>query len=185
MEDREIIALYHRRCEEAIGETDRKYGGLCRRIAWNLLGVREDAEECVNDTWLAAWRLMPPEAPRALGTFLGRITRNLSISRFRANRAVKRDGGLEVLLSELEQCLPDPAMVEREVERRELTGLVAEWLSAQPEEDRRLFLRRYWYGEQVKTLAAEEGDTQNRMAQRMLRLRRGLRHFLEEKGVAP
>ena len=86
MEDQQIVALYHQRSEGAIWETDRKYGPFCRRIAMNILTIREDAEECVNDTYHAAWNRMPPELPASLRAFLGRITRNLSISRFRANR---------------------------------------------------------------------------------------------------
>ena len=90
MDDRAIVELYHRREERAIAETDKKYGGLCRSIALRLLGVREDAEECVNDTWHAAWNRIPPDCPRSLGPFLGRITRNLSVSRWRRERAQDR-----------------------------------------------------------------------------------------------
>lgn len=108
MEDREIVALYHARDEGAISETAAKYGAFCLRIALNLLGIREDADECVNDTWLAAWRRMPPELPASLRAFLGRITRNLSISRYRQTRARKRYAGMEALLSELDDCVPSP-----------------------------------------------------------------------------
>ena len=99
MEDRDIVALYHARSESAIAETARKYGAFCLRIALNLLGVREDADECVNDTYLAAWTRMPPELPASLRAFLGRITRNLSISRYRLLRAQKRYAGMDALLS--------------------------------------------------------------------------------------
>ena len=183
MDDTEIIALYHRRDERAIAETDGKYGPYCRSIARNLLGVREDAEECVSDTWYAAWTRMPPERPQSLRAFLGRMTRNLSISRFRANRAQKRYSGMEVLLSELDDCVPSSRDVEQETDQRRLSGLISDWLDSLPEDDCALFVRRYWHGDAVKDLAARQGCTAGQMAQRMLRLRRGLRAFLESEGV--
>lgn len=183
MDDLAIVELYHRRSERAIAESDKKYGGLCRSIALRLLGVREDAEECVNDTWHAAWNKMPPERPRALGAFLGRITRNLSISRWRRDHAQKRYEGMEVLLSELEDCVPAPGSVEEAVDRAQLSAAISAWLEGLTEVDRRLFLRRYWYGDGVKELAAAAGMGANALAQRLLRLRRGLQAFLETEGV--
>ena len=183
MDDGQIIELYHQRNEHAITESDRKYGPLCRSIAWNILTVREDAEECVNDTWHAAWNRMPPDRPNSLGAFLGRITRNLSISRVRANRAQKRYGGVEVLLSELDDCVPSPAGVEQTIDRRELAGLIDRWLDGLEADDRALFVRRYWYGDAVRDLADECGCTPNKLAQRMLRLRRSLKAFLQAEGV--
>lgn len=108
MEDAAIVALYWNRDEAAIAETQRKYGSYCQAIAQNILSSREDAEECVSDAWNAAWNAMPPQRPGSLSAFLGRIVRNLSISRWRRDRAQKRYAGLEVLLSELEDCLPAP-----------------------------------------------------------------------------
>lgn len=183
MDDHAIVELYHRREERAIAETDQKYGGLCRSIALRLLGDREDAEECVNDTWHAAWNRMPPDWPRSLGAFLGRITRNLSISRWRREHAQKRYDGVELLLSELEDCVPAPGTVEETLERRQLGWAISGWLDGLEEGDRRIFLRRYWYGDPVKELAAEAGQGANALAQRLLRLRKGLRAFLESEGV--
>ena len=183
MEDQQIIALYHQRSEAAIQETDRKYGPLCRRIAMNILNLREDAEECVNDTYHAAWNRMPPELPASLGAFLGRITRNISISRFRANRAQKRCQGMEILLSELDECIPDTAGVEDMADARLLSGLISNWLDTLPQEDCALFIRRYWHGDAVQTLAKEWHCTPNRMAQRMRKLRLGLKAYLEQEGV--
>ena len=184
VEDQKIIAMYHSRDEAAITETDRKYGGFCKNIALNILSVREDAEECVNDTWHAAWTRMPPECPRSLKAFLGRITRNLSISRFRANRAQKRYNGLELMLSELEECVPSAVSVERAVEQQELGEQISDWLDTLREEDRRLFIRRYWYGDAVKALAAERKCTENQIAQRLRWMRGRLKTYLEEKGAA-
>ncbi len=183
MDDLSIVELYHRRDERAIAESDKKYGALCRSIALRLLGLREDAEECVNDTWYAAWNQMPPDRPQALGAFLGRITRNLSVSRWRRNHAQKRYEGMEVLLSELQDCVPAPGTVEEELDRRQLARIISDWLDSLEDRDRRLFIRRYWYGEAVKALTAELDEGANALSQRLLRLRKGLRAFLTSEGV--
>ena len=183
MDDLAIVELYHRREEQAITESDKKYGAQCRSIALRLLGFREDAEECVNDTWHAAWNRMPPDRPRALGAFLGRITRNLSISRWRRDHAQKRYEGMEILLSELEDCVPASGTVEEQLERQQLAQTISAWLDSLEDEDRWLFIRRYWYADPVKKLAAERGGGANTLSQRLLRLRKGLRAFLEAEGV--
>ena len=184
MEDSQIIDLYYARNEEAIPATDRKYGPYCRTIARNVLSRWEDTEECVNDTWLTAWNRMPPDLPQCLRAFLGRITRNLAISRFRANRAQKRGSGMEVLLSELEDCIPASQTVELEIEEKELTEHIDRWLRSLDREDRILFVRRYWNGDSVQDLARELGIRPNAMTKRLLRLREGLRQHLEKMGVA-
>lgn len=183
VEDREIVALYHARSETAVAETARKYGAFCLRIALNLLGIREDADECVNDTYLAAWTRMPPELPASLRAFLGRITRNLSISRYRQMRAQKRYAGMEALLSELDDCVPSPETVEQVLDAMELTRHIENWLGTLPERERRLFVRRYWYGEALGTLSAADGAKPEQLAQLMFRLRRSLRTHLEAEGV--
>ena len=182
MEDAGIIELYFSRSEDAIGETARKYGAYCRSIAENILMRREDVEECVNDTWLAAWNAMPPERPGCLRAFLGRITRNLSIARWRRDHAQKRFYLTDALLSELDECVPggtDPAAA---LDETLLTQAIADWLGTLSADDRALFLRRYWYGDAVSALAAECGVGENRMAQRLRRLRAGLRDALEKGG---
>ncbi|MBQ1835231.1 MAG: sigma-70 family RNA polymerase sigma factor [Oscillospiraceae bacterium] len=181
MKDSEIIALYFARDEEAIRRTDERYGAFCRRIAENVLTLREDAEECVNDTWHTAWNRMPPTWPQSLRAFLGRITRGLAIDRFRANRAQKRCDGMELLLSELDDCVASPADTEQTVERRELTAAVERWLRALEPDERTLFLRRYWYGDAVKELAKECGQSEAQTAQRLRRLRLRLRAALGEE----
>lgn len=183
IDDSQIITLYHQRNEQAITESSRKYGGLCHRIAHNILSSYEDAKECVNDTWFAAWQRMPPDRPLALGAFFGRITRNISISRWRADHAKKRCRGMEILLSELDDCVPDSTNVEQAMEQMELARLLDAWLDALPERDCIWFVRRYWYGDTVKALAKEYGCTQNQMAQQMLRLRKKLKVYLEQEGV--
>ena len=183
MEDAAILDLYNRRCEQAISETADKYGAYCGAVARNILTVPEDAEECLSDTWLAAWNDIPPSRPASLKAYLGRLTRNLAITRWRYTHAQKRCSGLEVLLSELEDCLPARGGVEESLEQRELSCLLSAWLDSLPADDRRLFVRRYWYGVAVKDLAREAGLRDNLMAQRLFRLRRGLKKRLEQEGV--
>lgn len=181
MDDIDIIELYHRRDESAIAETDRNHGAFCRTVSFNLLSSREDAEECVNDTWLAAWNSMPPERPASLRAFLGRIVRNISIGKFRKNRAQKRYSGIEVMLSELGECVPGDC-AEKEIERLELSGAISRWLSRLDRESRSLFVRRYWYGMQVQEIASERGESPNSVAKRMQKLRESLRRELEKEG---
>lgn len=184
MDDKQIIELYFNRDEQAIKETESKYGAFCQRIAMNILSSREDAEECVNDTYYSVWNQIPPVVPDVFRAFLGRITRNLSISRFRAMHAKKRYSGMEVMLSELNDCIPSTASVEQSIEARELGGYISEWLDSLQEEDRVLFVRRYWFGDEVQALAKTCGITAAKMAQKMLKLRKGLKADLEKKGVA-
>ncbi len=183
MEDARIIELYNRRDEAAIAETDAKYGKYCLRVALNLLDVREDAEECVNDALHAAWTSIPPECPSSLKTFLGRITRNLSVSRWRRDHAKKRFDGVETLLSELADCVPERVSLDEIVERRRLSELISAWLDTLPGEERALFVRRYWHGEAVAALARECGCKPEQLTQRMLRLRRKLKAYLEAEGA--
>jgi len=184
MEDREIVALYWRRDETAVAETAAKYGAFCRRIAGNILRVREDAEECVNDTWHHAWNAMPPQRPDCLRAFLGRIARNLALNRRQSGLALRRGGGLESLLGELDECVPSPVSVERTLEAKELAEFLGRWLDSLAPEDRALFLRRYWCGDALDALAAAFGIPAGRLAQRMFRLRARLRATLEKEGYA-
>jgi RNA polymerase sigma-70 factor (ECF subfamily) len=184
MRDEQIIELYWARDEGAIAESGARYGAYCGSIAMNILVNREDADECVNDTWLHAWEAMPPHRPNALAAFFGRITRNLAITRYRANRAQKRYSGMTELLSELDDCVPSGDSTERSVERGLLTTAINNWLDTLGADDRALFVRRYWYGDALKTLAKESGVTQNQLAQRMLRLRKRLKTALEREGFS-
>lgn len=184
MEDREIVALYWARDERALSETDAKYGAFCRAVALDLLSVREDAEECVNDAYHAAWRSMPEERPDKLRAWLGRVVRNLSVDRWRRNRRQKRYAGMETLLSELDDCVPSAENVERTVEAAELGRAIDTWLRTLRADDATLFLRRYWNGTPLQTLAEERGVAPNKLAQRMYRLRLGLKDALEKEGYA-
>ena len=183
MEDTRIIDLYNRRDELAITETRRKYGPYCNKIAMNLLGSTEDAEECVSDAYSRCWDTMPPQRPGSLRAYLGTILRNLSISRYRSEHAQKRFSGAETLLSELGDCVPAPENVQRTVEAGELAELIDRWLRGLEREERALFIRRYWNGDSVKLLAGELGLRPNALTKRLLRLRESLRRELEREGI--
>ncbi len=183
MDDQTIIALYWSRDQRALGESQQKYGPFCLRLSENILASREDAEECVSDTWLRAWDTMPPQRPNSLRAYLSRICRNLSLDRWRARRAQKRGEGLEILLEELEDCVPTSPSAEAAAESREITRCIDRWLETLEPEDRKAFLRRYWYGQQVKELARQSGCAPQKMTQRLYRLRQSLRRALEQEGI--
>ena len=179
MNDKELIRLYQNRDENAVAESERKYGKLLRRIAMNTLGSPEDAEECVNDALLAAWRRIPPHEPDSLKAFLGKLIRDIAVSRFRADHAARRDSGVSVMLDELDESIPSRFSVEEEVEAAELSRLIDSWLREQKRDERALFIRRYYFGDSVKSLAAAYGCSEQKMAQIMLRLRRSLKKAIE------
>ena len=183
MEDTAIIDLYWARDEGAITASDAKYGGLCRGLSLDILDSREDAEECVNDTWRRAWDTMPPQRPGSLRAYLAKITRNLSIDRWRVRRAEKRGSGLETLLTELDDCLPAAPSAEEVTEAKETAQAIDRWLDTLSPADRTAFLRRYWYGQPVSQVAAQAGCSPNSMTKRLGRLRDGLRRALEQEGI--
>ena len=183
MRDAEIVALFLARDEQAIKETENKYGAFCRSLAFNILRRPQDAEETANDALLAAWESIPPKTPTNLKTFMGRIVRDKALSRYRALTAQKRGAGSSELLTELEDCIPSGSGVEEAVLANELTGFIEEWLKSLPREDAALFVRRYWYGESTGELAKMLGVHPARLSQRLFALRKKLRVFLDTKGV--
>lgn len=178
MDDGEIIRLFRERDERALQVCGERYGAFCRRIAENILPA-EDAEECVNDTFLTAWLRIPPDEPASLKAYLGKICRNHALSRWRTNHSLKRYAGVQLLLDELDDCVPSDFDVETHVEGKLLHERIEAWLDSLPREDRILFVRRYYFGDSVKALATAHGCSAARMTQRMLRLRRGLKAELE------
>ena len=184
MEDLEIIGLYFKRDERAISETAAKYGTFCHGIALNILSVDADAEECVNDTYLHTWNSIPPQKPDNLRAWLGRIVRNTAYDLWRKNHRQKRYAGIEAILDELEDCIPSPVTVEREMEEQELTAIVNSWLASLAKQDRILFVRRYWNGEAVNFLAKKAGISSGAMAKKMYQLRRELKSRLEKEGYS-
>ena len=182
MDDRSIVALFWDRSETAIAETDKKYGPYCYSIAHNILTNREDAQECVSDTWLAAWKAMPPKKPAILSTFLGKITRRLSIDRWRTRTAYKRGGGeLPLALEELGECA-DTETPEATVQRRELALRFNQFLSTLPETERSVFLCRYWYLDSIGQIAEVFGFSQSKVTSMLHRTRKKLKDVLEKEG---
>lgn len=184
MRDESIIRLYFERNENAIDETDKKYGNYCYRIADNILHSREDSEECVNDTWLRAWDAMPPTRPDNLRLFLAKITRNLSFNRYRASRADKRGGGETALvLEELEECLPGGRDVEAEYQAAELTAAINEFVKALPKRDGNIFVRRYFFGESLPHISRRYGLAESSVRVILHRVRKKLKVRLEKEGL--
>lgn len=185
MEDQKIVQLYWDRNEQAIPETSTKYGAYCASIAKNILGSNEDAEECVNDTYLNAWNSMPPHKPNILSTFLGKITRNLSLNRAKHNAADKRGGGqLPLVLDELSGCISDKDDVEQEIDRRELVRAINSFLDTLSADKRGIFICRYWYFDSISDIGNRFGITENNVSVTLNRLRSNLRDYLLERGFA-
>ena len=184
MEDTQIIALYWERNEAAISETDRKYGSFCRGIAQRILQIREESEECVNDTYLQAWNNMPPEKPNAFRAWLGKITRNLALSRYRKTHAEKRGGGqAELALEELQECISSRGSVEELTESKEIVELLNRFLKELPEKERSYFLRRYWNLNSVKEIAEAYGVKPGQVSAQLFRTRGKLRAALDQEGI--
>ena len=183
MEDREIVELYWRRSDRAVQESEKKYGPWCRTIAKNIVADLRDAEECVSDTWLAAWNAMPDKRPEKLGGFLGKLTRNLALDRWRAGQRRKRGGGETPLaLEELSECIPDGGNVEETVELRELSRTVAAFVRALPETERQVFASRYYARASMEEIAARSGFSQAKVKSMLHRTRLRLRAELEKEG---
>ena len=180
MEDARIVALYFDRDEKAISESDRKYGQILRSLSLSYVSSREDAEECVNDTYLDAWNTIPPHRPTYLGAFLSKITRRISIDRFRRDHRAKR-GGVQNLAAELTECIPDPETLTHELENRRLGEVINAVLSDLPERRRVTFVLRYFYARQIADIARVTGDSESSVKVTLHRLREQLRGLLEKE----
>lgn len=183
MDDQRIIELFFDRNEQAIEETQKKYGAYCHTVAAGILSDRRDAEECVNDTYLHAWNAIPPQRPNIFSAFLAKITRNLALTRYRANHREKRGGGsLALALEELEGCLPDPTggSITDDVHLRDTLNAFVRDLPAQ---SRDIFLRRYWFVRTVPEIARELGMGESRVKMILLRTREKLREHLVREGI--
>ena len=180
---RPFYPYYSDPSEAAITETDAKYGSYLNNISYNILVNREDAQECVNDTYHDAWNSMPPHRPSILSTFLGKITRRISIDRWRKLNAEKRGGGeLTLALDELEDCVSSSGSVEDEIQHRELAKPFNDFLNTLPATERRVFLCRYWYMDSIQTIAQQFGFSQSKVASMLHRTRAKLRTVLEKEG---
>ena len=181
MEDREIVELFWARDEGAIPAAQERYGARLTALTERLLGSSQDAEECVNDTWLRAWRAIPPERPENLFAYLVRVCRNLALDRLDRRSAQKRAG--ELLTAELETCVP-PALQGRDTAQEALGEALTAFLESLPADPRRVFLRRYWFGDSIRDIARRYGYGESKVKVLLLRLRRRLRAYLEKEGIS-
>lgn len=182
MDDFQIVNLFWARSELAIAETSTKYGRMLTGLSLSLSRSREDAEECVSDTYLAAWNSMPSDRPTYLGAYLSKIVRRLSVDRLRAQTAQKRGGGS--ISEELYECLPSGSNVEGEYDERQTADAINRYVLSLDEEKRYIFVRRYFYSDAIETIALSLGISVAKVKTTLHRVRTGLRRHLEREGVS-
>lgn len=184
MEDKDIVDLYWNRNEHAILETSVKYGGYCFSISNNILFNSLDAEECVNDTYLATWNSIPPHKPSVLCAYLGKITRRISLKKWRDKHAEKRGGGqTQLVLDELLECIPSKKTVDDELNEKELADLIKLFISKLDVNERRIFICRYWYLDSIADISKQFGYGQSKIKTTLFRTRGKLLSFLKKEGV--
>lgn len=185
MEDQQIIDLYWQRNEDAIGRTEEKYGHYLSKIAYNILSDREDSQESVNDTYLAAWNSMPPHRPSLLPAYLAQLTRRISIDRFRYRTRDKRQGSEYALsLSELDGCISAGDSTQEQVDAKLLADAIAAYLRLQSRQSRTVFLARYYFLDSIRDISASTGLSQGAVKSLLYRTRMGLRDYLRKEGFA-
>lgn len=183
MDDEKIVDLFWERSELAIVETKTKYGKYCRSIAFNILSNYSDVEECENDTYIAAWNAMPPTRPTKLLAFLGRLTRNIALDRYDYNFAQKRNGEFNLLLSELEECIPSTYNLEAQYENGQIAKAISKFLYTVDSQRRVIFIRRYWYSDSIKDISLQFGITDSKVKSILFRTRNKLKAYLEKEGI--
>ena len=183
MEDSAIIELYYDRSENAVRETEKKYGAYCRKIAYNILNDRQDAEECVNDTYHKAWDTIPPQRPASLSAYLARITRNTALNRLRSKTTQKRGGGeYQLAFEELESVIGQKGDVEELFDIRQLKELINRFIGDLPADSRLVFIGRYWYFESVSDIAKKTGFSESKVKMLLFRARSKLKELLYKEG---
>ncbi len=182
MEDKEIISLYQERKEAAIEETEKKFGKLLRHMAMTILRNPQEAEECVNTTYLSTWNTIPPKEPQSLVSYLGRILRNTAIDAYRKGQAKKRSNLEELPFSELEECIPEGGDKCWE-DKGEITKAINSFLRTLDTPSQQLFIRRYWYLDSIKAIATAFNISENNAKQKLFKLRNSLKRYLEEEGI--
>ena len=184
MDDAAIVNLYWARSENAIAETAAKYGKYCRTISYNILANADDADECVNDTYLKAWNSMPDHRPSHLAPYLAKLTRWLSLNRLRDGNSLKRGGGeIFMVLDELAETLDSGNDTEKEMEIRELNRAVQEMLDRLGRTERDVFLGRYWFAASISEIAEKSGFTESKIKTMLYRTRKKLSAQLKEDGL--
>lgn len=183
MDDDKIIELFFERSEQAIKDLDGKYGKVFYSISFKILNNRQDAEECVNDSYLGTWNAIPPAKPKPLLAFVCKIVRNISLKRYEQNTAAKRNSYYDVAMEELEECIASSMTIEAEIAEQELTVLIESFLDSLSKENRVIFLRRYWFFDTYFDIAKQVGLTEKNVSVRLTRLRKELREYLIEREV--
>lgn len=183
MEDQDIIDLFFERSEQAVRELIRKYGTAIQKVASNILADPLDVEECCNDTYMALWNQIPPARPTYLGAYACRVARNISLNRYHASTAEKRNSYYDVALDELGETVSGLSDIESEHDAKELAKYLNLFLGKQSREDRYLFMRRYWYGDKLSDIAQMLGITPHKASVRLFRLRQKLREYLMKEGM--
>jgi len=183
MDDNQIINCFFDRSEDAIQMLSVKYGGICAHTAQNILENEEDAQECINDAYLAVWNTIPPARPQSLLSYLLRILRNISLNRRAYNQAAKRAGNFQVCIDELQWCLAGGDPPDELYDAKLLSDYLNDFLSGLSKPDRLLFVRRYWYMDSYEYLARNLGISPGAVRTRLSRLRQKLKHYLSERGV--
>ena len=178
MDDKQIVALYFERSQQAIDETKKKYGSLCKSLARRLLANREDAEECVSDAYLAVWDSIPPNRPLCLTSYIAKITRNIAISRLKHHRAIKRNCAASISFEELDGCIPTPDSIEETMNELALRNAIIAFLREQSEENRKIFVRRYFFFDTAPQIAARYGISQSKIHSSLMRTRNKLKEYL-------
>lgn len=185
MKDAEIVELYWNRDETAIAATSERYGNYCYSIAYHILQCSEDAKECVNDTYWKAWLSIPPQRPSRLATYLGKITRNLSLDRLKRMNAQKRGKGqADLALRELEGCIPATTDLDQIANEIVLTNAINQFLRAQPRTERNIFVGRYWHLYSITDLAQAYDMRESKVASLLFRMRKKLKTYLEKEGIS-
>ena len=183
IEDEKIIKLFFERSEQAIQELDKKYGKICQKISYNIVNNKQDAEECVNDSYLGAWNTIPPAEPDPLITYVCKIVRNISLKSYYRNKAAKRSSHYTIAMEEIESCIADLMTVDTEIEARELAHTIETFLDTLTVENRVIFMRRYWFSDSCKDIANFVGLTEKNISVRLTRIRKKLKKFLAEREV--
>lgn len=181
MEDDRIIELFFERSEQGIMEMASKYGKLLFSISNNILNNKEDAMECVNDTYLGAWKVIPPQKPNPLSAFICKIVRNLSLKKYRHKTAVKRNSSFDESMEELENYIPSSS-VEESWSAQQLGIHMDEFLYTLDEDSRVMFVRRYWFSDSIGDIANLFNLSENNVSVKLLRIRKGLKNYLEKEG---
>lgn len=182
-DDEKIIEMFFARSEQGIREMDIKYGKVCRKLSYNIVNNRQDAEECVNDAYLGAWNAIPPSKPNPLLAYICKIVRNISLKNYYRKEASKRNSAYTIAMEEIETCIAGPNTVEDEIEARELARIIERFLDTLTVENRVIFMRRYWFSDSCKDIAGFVGLSEKNVTVRLSRIRQKMKSYLAESEV--